>query len=196
MWVHFSNKTQQKKHKVIEVRGKHQLDLMVRIFVLYDGNQLMVFGLLTCDAVWIGSKYRQQQKQLCSPIRNLGNLKRIYQAAQVIFLLLWNPRSKVSDERLSAWKFSKCYWHHSHCSSRPARNIHLTLQDSSTKTWVNYKTRPPGANAAWWYHTNRTNSAWAEERWSFITMCGSEISHQPQSYGQGSPDSRRKDNPS
>ena len=41
--------------------GKPQLYGKGRLLEAYDGHQLTLLGLLTCDVEWNGSKYRQQQ---------------------------------------------------------------------------------------------------------------------------------------
>ena len=76
--------------------GKPQLYGKVRRPEAYDGHQLTILGLLTCDVEWNGSKYRQQQLAFVKSDKKFGLLGRDIIPQESI--------NAVSDERLCAVK--------------------------------------------------------------------------------------------
>ena len=76
--------------------GKPQLNGKVRHLEAYDGHQLTLLGLLTCDVEWNGSKYRQQQLAVEQSNKKFGLHGRDILPQEGI--------NAVSDERLPAVK--------------------------------------------------------------------------------------------
>ena len=104
--------------------GKTQLNAKLRRLEAYDGHQLTLLGLLTCDVEWSRSKYKQQQLAVVQSEKKFGLLGRDILPPEDI--------NAVSDERLPAVKGYKAHLKLIP-GSQPmfckARKISLPLQD-------------------------------------------------------------------
>ena len=81
--------------------GKPQLNAKVRRLEAYEGHQLTLLGLLTCDVEWSRSKYRQQQLAVVQSNKKFGLHGRDILPPEGI--------NAVSDERLPAVKGYKVH---------------------------------------------------------------------------------------